>query len=273
MQERKSLSLEQFPREIQRAIMRFKPPRRGRRGYSEATIQSTVYGIGHYLAVVQNVGLPLETSHEGLSVFIDSLDTRALRSSTRLMYLTAVQAVAKEVKYPAEKHRLILEDCEIYRSAMKKEIPTKVRKLAANPISLRDISKAAVEWRKIAQEATNVNRRRTYFQRSAFLALMSLTPLRLRDVNALEIGTHVMRNNANWVMSIASSKTQFQHNGPLYHSLKPFLDDLLLYGKKDLCHMLYTERLGTRLFANHIDDTNCFTTAGVNVGHPTSPIG
>ncbi|MBI1492694.1 hypothetical protein [Halocynthiibacter styelae] len=272
MQERKSLPLDQFPREIQRAIMRFKTPRRGRKGYSEAAIQNTVYGIGHYLAVVQNVGLPLEISHEGLSVFIDSLDSRALRSSTRLTYLSAVQTVAKEVNYPAEKRRLILEDCEIYRSAMKKEVPTKVRKLAAKPITLRDIAKAAVEWRKKAQQTTN-NRRQTYFQRSAFLALLSLTPLRLRDVNALEVGVHVIRQNEAWVLRVESSKTNFRHSGPLHYSLTPYLDDLLLYGEKGLCLTRYAERVGTRLFANHIDEPLSLRTlaAGFKVATGHSP--
>lgn len=273
MPERKSLPFDQFPREIQRAVTRFKNPRRGRRGYSETTIQSTVQGIGQYLAAVQNAGLALEISHEGLSVFIDNLDARALRNSTRLNYLSAVQAVAKEVKYPPEKRRLILEDCEIYRSAMKKEVPTKERKLAANPITLRDIAKAAVEWRKKAQQTNNTNRRRTYFQRSAFLALLSLTPLRLRDVNALEVGVHVIRQNEAWVLRVESNKTKYRHNGPLHHSLTPYLDDLLLYGEKGLCLMRYTERMGTRLFANHIDEPLSLRTlaAGFKVATGHSP--
>lgn len=273
MSDRKSLPFDQFPKEIQRAIWRFKTPRRGRRGYSETTIQSTINGIGQYLAAVQNAGLDLELSHEGLGVFIDNLDARALRNSTRLNYLSAVQAVAKEVKYPPEKRRLILEDCEIYRSAMKKEVPTKARKLAANPITLRDIAKAAVEWRKKAQQTTNTNRRRTYFQRSAFLALLSLTPLRLRDVNALEVGVNVIRQNEAWVLRVEANKTKYRHNGPLHHSLTPYLDDLLLYGEKGPCPMRYAERMGTRLFANHIDEPLSLRTlaAGFKVATGHSP--
>lgn len=273
MSTRKSLPLELFPTEIRRAIMRFKTPRRGRRGYSEATIQTTVQGVGQYLAAVQQAGLASEICHEGLSAFIHDLDARALRSSTRLTYLTAVQAVAKELKYPAEKRRLILEDCEIYRSQMKAEVPTKVRKLAANPITLRDIAKAAVKWRRKAQEATNQNKRRTYYQRSAFLALMSLTPLRLRDTNALEIGTHVMRQDDGWVMRIESSKTKFRHNGPLHYSLTPYLDDLLLYGEKGPCSMRYAGRKGTRLFAGHMHEPLSLRTlaAGFKVATGHSP--
>ena len=270
---RKALSLNQFPLEFQRAVRRFKTPRRGRRQYSETTIQNTIQGVGQYLAAVQQAGLALEISHEGLSAFIDNLDARALRSSTRLTYLTAVQAIAKEVQYPAEKRRLILEDCEIYRREMKAEVPTKVRKLAANPITLRDIAKAAVKWRRKAQEATNHNKRRTYFQRSAFLALMSMMPLRLSDANALEIGTHLQRRENRWFLRIESSKSQYRHNGPLHHSLTPYLDDLLLYGEKGLCQMRCVERMGTRLFGNHMHEPLSSRTlaAGFKVATGHSP--
>lgn len=254
MSDRKCLPLNEFPREFQRAVRRFKTPRRGRRSYSEISIQTTINGVGQYLAVVQKAGLPLELSHESLSAFIEDLDARALRNSTRLTYLAAVQAIAKEMQYPAEKRHLILGDCQDYRSKMKAEIPTKIRKLATNPITLRDLAKAAVKWRRKAQEATNPNKRRTYFQRSAFVALLSLTPLRLRDANALEIGTHILRQEDGWVLRIESSKSQFRHHGPLHYSLTPYLDDLLLYGESGHWRMRYGERMGTRLFANHMHD-------------------
>lgn len=273
MSVRKALPLDQFPLEFQRAIRRFKSPRRGRRQYSGTTIKNTIQGVGQYLAAVNHVELPLELSHEGLSAFIDNLDARALRSSTRLSYLTAVQAIAKEMQYPTEKRRLILEDCEIYRREMKAEVPTKVRKLAANPITLRDIAKAAVKWRRNAQGATNENKRRTYFQRSAFLALMSMMPLRLSDANALEIGTHLQRRENKWFLRIESSKSQYRHNGPLHHSLTPYLDDLLLYGEKGLRQMRYVERMGTRLFGNHMHEPLSSRTlaAGFKVATGHSP--
>ena len=269
----KALPLDQFPREFKRAIKRFETPKRGRRGHSETTIQSTIHGFGQYLAAVQQAGLELEISNEGLGAFIDNLDARKLRSSTRLNYLTAVQAMAKEMQYPEGKRWLILEDCGVYRREMKTQVPTKVRKLAANPITLRDIAKAAVKWRRKAQEATTKNRRRTYFQRSAFLALMSLTPLRLKDMNALEIGTHMLRLNDGWIMRIESSKTSFRHNGSLHHSLTPYLDDLLLYGKNELCRMRYTERMGTRLFVSDMNEPLSLRTlaAGFKVATGHSP--
>lgn len=273
MSERKALPFNQFPREFKRAVKRLQTPKRKRRMYSDATIKSTIQGVGQYLAAVQQAGLELEISHDGLSAFIDNLDARALRSSTRLGYLTAVQAIAKEVQYPADKRRLILEDCEIYRSDMNAEVPTKVRKLAANPITLRDIAKAAVKWRRKAQHATTENKRRTYFQRSAFLALLSMMPLRLRDANALEIGTHLQRRENKWFLRIESSKSQYRHNGPLHHSLTPYLDDLLLYGEKGLCQMRYVERMGTRLFGNQIHEPLSSRTlaAGFKVATGHSP--
>lgn len=254
MGRRKSLPFDQFPRKFQRSIKRLETPRRGRRGYSEASVKTTIQGFGQYLAAVQNAGLPLEISLEGLGVFIDNLDARQLRNSTRLTYLTAVQAIAKETGYPVSERRLILEDCEIYREAMKAEVPMKVRKLALRPLTLKDIALAAVKWRKKAQENPNKNKKHTYYRRSAYLALLSLMPLRVKDLNDLEVGVHMLRQEKGWVLRFASSKTGFRHNGELHHSLTPYLDDLLLYGETRSYHAQYAARHGTPLFANDMNE-------------------
>lgn len=254
MSERKSLRLSQFPRKFQLAIKRLETPRRGRRRYSEASIKTTVNGFGQYLKVVQTAGLPLELSPEGLSAFIDNLDARNLKSSSRLLYLSTVQAVAKEVKYPAAERRLILEDCEIYREEMMREVPEKVRKLAAHPISLRDIAKAAVKWRDEARKANSPNRRRTYFQRSGILALLSLVPIRISDANGIIVGQHLQRQDDGWSLTISSQKTGYRHNGPLHHSLTPYLDDLLLFGEGGPMLPQYARRMGTPLFGTETNE-------------------
>jgi hypothetical protein len=254
MPERKSLRLAEFPRKFQLAIQRLEMPRKGRRRYSETSIKTTAHGFGQYLKAVQIAGLPLELSPEGLGAFIDNLDARDLKSSSRLFYMTAVQAVAKEVKYPAAERRLILEDCEIYREEMMREVPEKVRKLAAHPITLRDIAKAAVMWRDEARKASSPNKRRTYFQRSGVLALLSLVPLRISDVNAIVVGKHLRRLDDGWSLTISSKKTGYRHNGPLHHSLTRYLDDLLLYGEGGPVLPRYAQRMGTPLFATETDE-------------------
>jgi hypothetical protein len=254
MPERKSLRLAEFPRKFQLAIQRLETPRKGRRRYSETSIKTTVHGVGQYLKAVQTAGLPLELSPEGLGAFIDNLDARDLKSSSRLLYLSAVQAVAKEVKYPAAERRLILEDCEIYREEMMREVPEKVRKLAAHPITLRDIAQAAVKWRDEARKTNTPNRRRTFFQRSGVLALLSLVPLRISDVNAIIVGEHLKRLEDGWSLTISSSKTGYRHNGPLHHSLTPYLDDLLLYGEGGPVLPRYAQRMGSPLFATETNE-------------------
>lgn len=254
MPERKSLPFSEFPRTFQLAIKQLEAPRRGRRRYSEASIKKTVNGFGQYLKAVQKAGLSLELSPEGLGAFIDNLDARDIKSSSRLTYLAAVQAVAKEVKYPPAERRLILEDCEIYREEMMREVPEKVRKLAAHPITLRDIAQAAVKSRDEARKANSPNRRRTYFQRSGVLALLSLVPLRISDVNAIIVGKHLKRLENGWSLTISSKKTGYRHNGPLHHSLTPYLDDLLLYGEGDPVLPRYAQRMGTPLFATETNE-------------------
>ena len=254
MRDRKALPRQEFPRQFQRAIKRLEAPRRGRRRYSEASIRSTVQGVGQYLRAMQTANLPLELSTEGIGAFIDNLDARDIRSSTRLSYLAAVQAVAKEMDYPAAERRLILEDCEIYRAEMMREVPLKVRKLAARPISLQDLAGNAAKLREKANQAQSPNRRRTFYQRSAFLALLSLVPLRISDVNSLVVGEGIQRRDTGWSLKVVSQKTGYRHNGPLHHSLTAYFDDLLLFGHDGSWEMAYQQRIGTPLFGTECDE-------------------
>lgn len=260
----KSLPLSEFPRKFQLAIKRLETPRKGRRRYSEASIKTTVHGLGQYLQAVQIAGLPLDLSREGLGTFIDNLDARDIKSSTKLTYLAAVQAVAKEVKYPASERRLILEDCEIYREEGMREVPEKVRKLAAHPITLRDIAEAAVRWRDEARKTNSPNKRRTYFQRSGILAFLSLLPLRISDVNSIIVGQHLQRRDNSWSLTISSQKTGYRHNGPLHHSLTRYLDDLLLFGEGGPVLPRYAQRIGTPLFGTETNEHLCTRTLAYN---------
>ena len=277
MPKRKSLPIAEFPRKFQLAIKRLETPRRGRRRYAEASIRKTTVGFGQYLKAVQTAGLPLDLSREGLGAFVDNLDARHIKSSTRLGYMAAVQAVAKEVKYPASERRLILEDCEIYREEMMREVPQKVRKLAAHPISLRDIAEAAVRWRNEARKTNSPNKRRTYFQRSAILAFLSLIPLRISDANGIIIGQHLQRRDNGWSLTISSQKSRYRHNGPLHHSLNRYLDDLLLYGEGGPILLRYAQRMGTPLFATEANEhlssrTLAFSFKVATGGHHTPHI-
>jgi integrase len=254
MPERKALPLDEFPTKYRLAINRLETPKRGRRRYSKASIKNTIQGFGQYLQAVRKAGLPLELSSQGLCIFIEDLDARPIKSSSRLSYMTAVQAIAKEVKYPAAERRLILEDCEIYRAETMLEVPNKVRKLTAHPISLRDVAQAAVKCRDAARKAKSDNRRRTYFQRSAVLALLSLVPLRISDANALILGQHVKRTEIGWSLTVSSSKSGYRHNGPLHHNLTRYIDDLLLFGRAGSVLHEYAQRMGTPLFGTETND-------------------
>lgn len=249
MRERKTLPFGQFPGKYQTAIKQLELPRPGRRRYSKASIGNTINGFGQYLKTVQDAGFALELSLDGLRAFILSLDARKIRNSTRLNYLSAVQTVAKAVDYSVEERRLILEDCEIYREGMMNEVPRKVRKLAEHPITLKDVAKAAAKWREEARKTNTFNRRRTYFQRSAVLAFLSLAPLRISDVNAIVIGEHVKRRQDGWFLSIDTQKTGYSHDISLHQSLTPYLDDLVLFGEGGPVLPRYSLRVGTPLFS------------------------
>ena len=182
------------------------------------------------------------------------MDSRNLRNSTKLSYLASVQAIAKAVKYPSNQRRLILEDIEYYRSAARGEIPTKHLKLAARPITLKDVAVAAVEFSGKARQANNSNKRHTNLQRSAVLALLSMMPLRISDVNRLTVGEHVTRDETNWYLNIGSSKTGFRHSGPLHQHLTPYLDALISRGGEKALWPEYEMRRGTPLFGTLLNE-------------------
>ncbi|KIC28708.1 hypothetical protein [Leisingera sp. ANG-S5] len=251
---RRTLPFAEFPRPFQLALRRMETPRRGRRRYSASSLAVTRNAAGQYLAVVQRKGLDLRLSREGLCLFIEDLDARPLKNTTRLTYVTGIQAMAKELRYPALERRLILEDCGIYREDMQREVPGKVRQLAAKPITLRDVALAAVKWRRIAYETQSVNRRRTYFQRSGVLALLSMLQMRISDVSCLVVGRHVIRDEYGWSLQVASGKTGYRHHGKLHDHLTPYLDDLLMFGDSDAVMASYLARRGTPLFSTETNE-------------------
>lgn len=246
---RVSLPFSEFPRPFQLAIRRMKAPRRGRKRYSANSLASTMNAAGQYLALVQRKGLDLKLSREGLRLFIEDLDARPLKDRTRLTYVTGIQAMAKELGYPAFERRLILEDCKVYRENTQREVPRKVRQLTAKPITLRDIAMAAVKWRCTAYETQSVNRRRTYFQRSGVLALLSLLQMRIDDVSRLVIGQHVIRDEDGWSFQVSSGKTGYRHQGTLHDHLTSYLDDLIMFGNGDPVMARYLALKGTPLFS------------------------
>ncbi|MDZ4312095.1 MAG: hypothetical protein U1A24_16225 [Cypionkella sp.] len=254
MPQRKSIPFEMFPRKFKMAINGMKNPRRGRKRYSETSIRSVINAVGQYLYVLGRAGLPPELSYDGLGAFVDYLDGSGLRNSTCLSYMAGVQAVAKEVKYPATARRVILGDCAFYRDAFKLEVPTKIRKLAANPITLADIGRAAVKAREQAYDAATTTRRRTLFIRSGVLALLSLLPARIGDVTRLEIGKGISRQDGQWRLQMTSGKTGYRHNGPLHDSLTRYLDDLIMFGTKGSIEFHYAQRMGTPLFSTELGE-------------------
>lgn len=146
-----------------------------------------------------------------------------------------------------------------------REVPTKVRKLAARPITLRDVALAAVKWREEARKTNNHNRRRTYFQRSAILAFLSLVPLRISDANSLIIGKDIKRTDTEWLLTITSQKSGYHHNGTLNHGLTRYLDDLLLYGEGGPVFHRYAQRFGTPAFATETNEHLSSRTLAYNV--------
>lgn len=255
MKEARSLPLESWPIEYQRALRRLSVPRRGRRSYSPATLASTQVGMGQYLATVQRAGLPLALSPEGLTAFVTDLDARKLSNASRLRYLANVQAIAKEIGYPVHYREILLEDCAIYRSDMQLDMPRKVTALQRKPLNLQDIRRASESARHASQTASSASRRRSLLQRAVLLRLLSYVPLRIGDVSRLIIGSTLLREPTGWRLSLLSGKTGFKYDTLLHQDLTGLLDALVFQeaGGTDI-HMTCAQSHGRPLFHNQLGD-------------------
>lgn len=245
-----TIPIEDFPPPFKMALKRLETPRRGRKRYSKNSLIQTTNALGQYLFVLKREGADLVLSQDNLALFVGDLDARRLKHSTRLTYMTGLQAIAKEVRYPTHERALILEDCEWYRDQMRGEIPRKVQQLTIHPLNLRDVAQAANKWQKEARALSPCNKQRTYLQRSAVLALLSLMPLRIGDVNRLVIGTHILRDNDGWSLQITSKKSGFRHNGTLHRHLTPYLDALLPVEPNEIGIENYHRHVGRPLFSS-----------------------
>lgn len=249
MKARISVPFEQFPERYKKAIRSLRHARRGRRAYSDASIASVVHAMGQFLHVVTKAGLEPELSHDGFGLFIDDLDERSLKSSSRLSYLASLQAVAKATDYPKGERKLILEDIGVYREAAGKETKRKVHNLALWPITLRDIAKAAIQARDEGVKASNPNTRRSNLQRAGILALLSLVPLRISDATSLVLGQTIHRDGARWFLDQSSGKSAFESAVPLHRLLTPYLDHLVSLEGWGSIDVDYPRRLGRPLFS------------------------
>lgn len=243
-----SIPFEEFPPEFAAVVRGMRIGRRGRKVYSETSLQAVVHAVGQYLRVLLNAGLPLKLSPEGIGRFIDEIDARGIKAKTCLTYLMSLKAVAKRMDYPAEQMRLIREDLAVYLAGAIHEVPAKHRNLAEKPLTLTCVARLAIKTANAAYASQDHAKRQRLFVRSGLLAALSLLPMRIGDVSRLIVGEDISRDQDGWYLTTKAQKNDFEWSTRLHRSLTPFLDRLIHFGQVGSFGALYGDRLQTPLF-------------------------
>jgi hypothetical protein len=243
-----SLPRTEYPDEIKKALLHLE---KGdyRKGLRNDTIRKITDPLGQLLFVARQNGLQEEFNVEATGAYILDLDRRKVKNSTKQTYIKGLLRLAVEMKWqPCDLDKL-KKEMAYYKYHSKFEVPEKERKLMENPIEIIDIATAAREWFIIAQNTKNETRRRSNFQRAAFLAFTSLVPSRVGDMRKFRIGEDIIRTHDKWMLSTIFIKNSYEQFVELHGDLTPYLDALVHLGDSGFFLKRLRERTGEPLFA------------------------
>lgn len=243
-----SIPFSEFPPDFASALNDMRHGRKGRKVYSEATVQVHTSVVGQYLKVARDACNPLILSPENIGLFIDEIDRRKLKNITRWAYVASIREVAKRMQYPAKDLQLIRDDVAAYREHALIEPKNKHYNLIKNPVTLRQVGTKAVKLAADAYNTQDLKRRRRLFIRSGLLAFLSLLPMRIGDVSKLIIGTDISRDQDGWVLNSKANKNDYEWSFRLHRSLTRFLDRLIHFGQVGEFGRFYVRRVGSPLF-------------------------
>lgn len=247
---KRAMKSEEFPPKLATLLRRMRHGRIGRKSYSEGYVNTLTQALGQYLQVAQRAELSPAFSPETIGLFIDEIDGRALKNTTRLQYLASLMTVAKLMDYPACHVQMISDDIASYREKAALEPSRKRQMLAQNPLTLADVALLAKNKVLPAYEVGGCPSRYNLFIMSGLLAFLSFIPLRIGDVARLKVGNDIWRNPEGWMIDVSAKKNDFQSFARLHSSLTPYLDRLIHFGDRDRFSKMYDDRIGSTLFIN-----------------------
>lgn len=244
-----SLPVDDYPSDLKKALSSLET-RRGRHGgLSPDAIRKITDPLGQLLFIAQRDGQEVKFNIETIGAYIRELDRRTVKNTSKQTYMKGLWRLAVALDWPDSDVAKIQAEVAFYRSASAAEVPEKERKLLENPLVLEDLAKAARHWFEVARDTKNVMRRRSNFQRAAFLALTSLVPSRVGDVRHLRIDVDITRNRENWALSTASRKTSYEYFPKLHDNLTPYLDALVHLGERQRFEKFLSMKSGKPLFS------------------------
>lgn len=226
--------------------------------YAPETIDSMERPLRQLVFSARRRGLPEAITQETLSAWIDDLDARDLRPSSKKSYMHNLLLFAERAGIDDSILQLIAEDRAIYHSHGLGALKRKVERLYDHPVTIADVSAAAARWRHKARNGAASARDNTYRRLwfgSAILAILTVRPVRAKDLRSkLIVGVSVIREQDCWRFDFQSSKTDFEFDCNLPQALTPYLDDVILQGAE--CNSerdfgtLYNRRYGLPLFSD-----------------------
>lgn len=225
--------------------------------YAPETIDNMETAVRQLVFSARSRGLPEEISQETVSAWIDDLDARDIRATSKKGYMHALLLFAERAAVADPLVRLIAEDRAIYHSHGLGWRKRKVDRLSQYPTTITDVISAAASWRRRARSmpvaARDDMRRRMWFG-SAILAILSVRQIRAKDLRHLVVDVSVIRERDHWRFDFKTFKTDQEFDGPLPKLLIPYLDDVILQGavcdsNRDFWAQ-YNRRSGLPLFSN-----------------------
>lgn len=217
-------------------------------GLSNETIRKITDPLGQLLYVARREGLDFNFTMETLAAFINDIDRRSIKHATRVTYMTGLRRLAVALEWDQGNVKRIDGEIKYYKNFRQSEVPEKELKLLRNPISARDIAEQANFWFRMSEDTVNLQRKRSNFQRAALLAILSIVPLRIGDVQHFRVNEDVFRTRDSWFVDTEFRKTGSMEPFPLAKILNPYLDALIHLGDPDNFEDKLKSRWNTPLF-------------------------
>ena len=210
-----------------------RPPDRLRRPYSNETVTSIQHVMRQIVFHARSNGLGDAITPELLSSYLDELDRRPIRSATRASHINRIKMFARAAGLDLDIQRKLGAERDYYGHRASGEISRKRQRLAETPAALEDLALGARSAFMAAGQARTHRSRRELYLKAAALALLSVVPLRAKDMMRLTFGSALVRTTAGWELRIVTSKTGVSIDARLDDHLTPYLDHAVSFGAQN----------------------------------------
>ncbi|MGM0584271.1 MAG: hypothetical protein ACQEUZ_06440 [Pseudomonadota bacterium] len=251
MTSRRASKPSDLPEPLKSELARVEAAERNRAGgLSEASLVNMRAGVRQFAGFALANDHAPALSDATLAAYALHVNTSHMKQISRAGRFMNLWMFARRAECDPEITRKLLQTASFFKLRANEEVKEKHRKLAARPLELAEVACAA---RDILEEAPFHDRssdRRSAFLKSAALAFLSMTPLRIKDLLGMVLGREISRDAEGWSLQLTTSKTRERLAARLDPALTPYLDAAVLLGAEPgALWRLYAAREGGPLFA------------------------